>query len=153
MACYDQIIENFLEHNPEPSDEQVHAFAHALGVDKEELESDFYRMLSERLGYDVQASPPSLYQGTTYQPQNYKTEPFRVNSSARLHALTLDQRINDGDYDPETTPAVKNTINDGETSPSKNYEMQNVLYDDGGETEDDLGDVLYNDGEPNVFLD
>jgi len=152
MSKYDQLIESFLEHNPEPSDDQVHAFAHSLGVDKEELEADIYKLLSEKLGYDVEASPPSTYIGTTYQNLN-NPEMFRVNSSVRLKALTLDQRITQGDYDPEITPAVKNTINDGEVFPDRNYEIQEVLYSDGSEMDDDVADVLYSDGEPDVFLD
>ncbi|MGE8453039.1 MAG: hypothetical protein ACN6OP_20945, partial [Pseudomonadales bacterium] len=54
---YTQIIECFLGLNPDPSDDQVHKFAYSLGVDKEELETVFYAMLSDRLDVPAEASP------------------------------------------------------------------------------------------------
>lgn len=42
-------IEAFLQKNPEPEDEQIHALAEKLGIDKHEFEEEIYRMLAEKI--------------------------------------------------------------------------------------------------------
>lgn len=42
---YDQLVQ-FFDSNPEPTDQQFHAFALSINVDKETLEAEAYKMLS-----------------------------------------------------------------------------------------------------------
>lgn len=91
---YQPIIECFLQINPDPSDEQVHAFASSLGVDKEELEAVFYEMLGTELS------------------QNQDQETGRLFTASEVKALTEDERILIDDYDPLITDPKGLSLND-----------------------------------------
>ena len=71
---YEKLIEAFLEVNPDPSDDQFHALAHAVGIDKEELEAVSYKML----GNELEDSKPVLI------------------------ALTDEELVQQGDLEPDT---------------------------------------------------
>ena len=45
----ESVIESFLLVHPEPTDDQVHAFARSLGIDYDELEDKVYEMLGNAL--------------------------------------------------------------------------------------------------------
>lgn len=124
----EQIIDCFLLINPSPSDAQYHAFAEALGVDKETLEAILYRMHGEVV----------------------QEEEGGINSIQRLSALSDDQLVIQDDYDPAVTPDEQIVLNDSYTDPSISTDVQELLYDDGVEDDNNLDDVLTNDGEPEV---
>jgi hypothetical protein len=45
-----QVLVDFFEENPNPSGEEVEDLAGSLGVDKQELEIEIYRLLGELIG-------------------------------------------------------------------------------------------------------
>jgi hypothetical protein len=50
--CLRELLTLFLQINCEPSDDQFHALAHALGVDKESLEATAYEMLGDEIEHE-----------------------------------------------------------------------------------------------------
>lgn len=123
-----ELIKLFLELNPKPSDQQVHALALALGVDKEYLESVFYSMLSKNLDRMESRTHARL-------------------KAKKLQALTEDERVLEDDYDDNATPVEDLILNDGEQSDAEDQSIQDSTNDDGTLMPVDDQQVLFNDGE------
>lgn len=124
MRDYRQIIQCFLDLNPEPSDAQIHSFAAALGVDKEALEAQMYEMLSDCM--DCRA-------GT-------------VCVAHRLLALTEIEEVLQDDYDENAINVDLLPVNDGEKNPAHTEEMQELTDNDGSIVPSVTQELLLDDG-------
>ena len=114
-----QLIVAFLAINPQPSDDQVHMLATAIGMDHEPFEAVMYEMLAES---------------------------NEVNAE-----LSEEQKVLDGDYDPNTTSTDDLVLNDGapEGTSSQEQVQDSTLND--GVAADDVGiDVS---GDQSALLD
>jgi len=139
----EELITLFLKLNPNPSDQQFHALAEAVGVDKETLESISYKMLGEAEDLLEETISASLI--------------HRINASARVHADSEDV-LDDPDLDPDDLSLQDVALNDGDPT-DDDLGMQDETFDD-GYTENDVGvgltnnvsDVLTDDGVPIVSL-
>ncbi len=141
---YTQIIECFLGLNPDPSDDQVHKFAYSLGVDKEELETVFYAMLSERLG-NTEASPTqdenwtgvaaSLRVWAARQERTaLEADAMAENAVLQAHgvlALSEEEKVLQDDYDPDMTSPQDIALNDDGGSADDIEKIQDATDDDG----------------------
>lgn len=151
-----ELLVLFMQINPEPADEQVHALAHALGEDKETLEAVIYEMFASTS--EVQEAASTHFQETEddEQPGDLLTE---INSDAMApgdHGLSEDQEVLDGDFVPEDVPADALLNVDGAPAGSGNtQEVKDALMIDGlGEEDGGAGMgmtgtkiALINDGE------
>lgn len=165
-----QLIKLFLQVNPQPSDQQFHAFAESLGVDKETLEAIAYDMLSEDVNGDQEVEAVS-----THFPEGEEEEDFGiVNASVRLRAseevtqegggqgeegISEQQEVLQGEGDPSTTPTDSLILTDGAPEgQSTDDEMQDSQLVDGvGEDDTGIGietdkSMLLNDGAPALQL-
>jgi hypothetical protein len=139
----EELITLFLKLNPNPSDQQFHALAEAVGVDHETLESISYKMLGEAEDLLEEPISASLI--------------HRINASARVHADSEDV-LDDPAKDPDDLSLQDVALNDGDPT-DDDLGMQEETFDD-GYTEDDVGvgltnnvsDVLTDDGIPIVSL-
>lgn len=139
QQALEELITLFLQLNPEPSDQQFHALAEALGVDKETLEAISFKMLGEAedlLGEDLTASLV-----------------HRINANARLTIVaSAPEVLNDPRVDPDDLNLQDVARNDGDPT-DDDLGFQEETKDD-GYTEDDVGlgltnnvqDVLNDDG-------
>lgn len=100
-----ELITLFLELNEKPADAQVHSLAAALAIDKEELESVMYEMLSE------------LQEG-------HSDEEVVEGGASEATDVLQDN------YDPDTTGADDLALNDGDPT-LDDTGNQDVLTDDG----------------------
>lgn len=64
----EQLIEIFLQINPNPSDKQFHALAESVGIDKETLEAVSYEMLGEEVNKVMALTDEELVQQGDLQP-------------------------------------------------------------------------------------
>jgi len=86
------MIELFLQVNPEPSDQQFHALAQALGVDKETLEAVAYEMLGDEIHHEQEEGDDAQLNEhdegvSTHFPETEEEENFGiVIASTRLLA-------------------------------------------------------------------
>jgi hypothetical protein len=140
---YTQIIECFLSLNPDPSDDQVHHFAYSLGVDKEELESVFYAMLSERL--DTHASPTqddnwtgvaaSLRVWAARQERtSIEATAMADNAMMQAHgilALTDEEQVLQDDYSSDQVPPQDIALNDDGPDVEDIEKTQDATTEDG----------------------
>lgn len=175
-----RLIELFLQMNPEPSDQQFHALAEAVGVDKETLESVAYEMLGDEIHHEQEegddAQLNELVEGvSTHFPEGEEEEDFGVvNASMRLKAteevtqegggqgeegLSEQQEVLQGEGDPATTNTDNLTLNDGAPEgTTTDDEMQDSMLIDGvGEDDTGVGldadkSMLLNDGAPALQL-
>ena len=116
-----RLICMFLEINCEPSDDQFHALASAIGVDREYLESLVYEMLS-----DCDDSG-----GEEEEDQELE------EGDELLLADTKEEQVLEDHYDPATTSADDIALNDGEPeSMDEDPGLQDVAADDGLGVED-----------------
>jgi hypothetical protein len=137
-----ELIGLFLKVNPQPSDQQFHAFAEAIGIDKETLESIAYAMLGE--AEDLLEDPVSA------------SLIHQVNANARLGAATVtadqEEVLDDPTIDPDDLSLSDVALNDGDPTDDDLGQQEEALDD--GYTEDDVGvgltnnvqDVLNDDG-------
>ncbi len=139
-----ELITLFLKINPEPSDQQFHALAEAVGIDKEELESIAYSMLSEAEDLLDDEDAPMV---------------AKVNAAARLHAADAQDVLDDPTVDPDDLPLTDVALNDGDPT-DDDLGMQDETFDDGYTTEDvgvgltnNANDVLTDDGVPDLTLE
>ncbi len=122
--CLQELVTLFLKINPEPSDEQFHAMACAVGVDHETLEACAYEMLGDIVD-EIDAS----------------------------ELLADSHDILEGDISPDVMPLKDVATNDGDNTIDDSG-MQEELNDDGtdvhdvgvGMTSTDGDDVLHDDG-------
>jgi hypothetical protein len=137
-----EFLTGFLRINPEPTDEQFHALAYAVNVDKEELESIAYAMLADEV-----------------EPVHAKRKATAGNPAPSERRLSEQQKVLDGDYDPNITSPDNLLLNDGAPEGTSNIqETQDALYDDGvGADDTGVGinsdkDQMISDGLPPVNL-
>jgi hypothetical protein len=147
-----ELIVLFLQVNPEPSDDQFHALAHALGVDKESLEACAYEMLGDEIHHEegegdesqleelVRGSSTHFEEGEggeygegyPVQEESERTEAFVINAAYRLAVMAeVDVEESDGEQ--------------GETGIS---EQQEVLQGDQDPATTNTDDMVLNDGAP-----
>jgi hypothetical protein len=155
------VIQRFLLINPKPSDQQFHALAESLGVDKETLEAIAYQLLGE---YEQGKKPAAddaehtLIQSNEAEEiadegiENLDHDLQRINElhpydpeeitpealdelldeeGEMIRALTQDEEILEGEEDPATTPADKVMLNDGDPQYQGDPGFQEELFDDG----------------------
>jgi hypothetical protein len=126
-----QLITLFLAINPNPSDEQFHALAFSISVDHQTLEAISYQMLAE----DAPGQKPQVQAGN---PPPSETK------------LSEQQKVLDGDYDPNTTSPDNLLLNDGAPEGTSDIEqMQDAEYDDGVGA-DDIGVDVNGDKNANI---
>lgn len=119
-----QLVEYYLQINPNPSDAQVHNLADALGIDKETLESEMYEMLSECV----------------------ECTDLGLCAAHRLVAVSeFEQRLQDQLEDTKVVDSLI-TVNDGEESPEAIEDLQLLLKDDNGIEPESVQQVTQNDG-------
>ncbi len=134
-----EFLTTFLRINPRPTDQQFHSLAFAVNVDHEELESVAYAML----GSEVSETHNAL----------------AGNAAPSEGAMSEQQKVLDGDYDPNITSPDNLMLNDsapGRESDSRG--VQDATLDDGVAPDDEgLGinsdkSSLISDGIPPVSL-
>lgn len=171
-----ELISLFLKINPQPSDQQFHSLAEAVGVDKEELESISYGMLSDaedllegtsthsggntspfsRSDAQVYADDEDLDIQSLVDPE-VRASIYRVNAAARLMADAEDV-LDDPTIDPDELPLTDVALNDGDPTDDDLGQQEETMDD--GYTEDSVGvglsnnanDVLTDDGIPDLTL-
>ena len=120
-----ELIVLFLEVNPEPSDEQVHAMACAVGIDKETFEAEIYSMMGEIVADDdhlveVDAAEEEVVNDPLIDPDTMSNS---------------DVAMNDGDPTNDDLGFQAETNDDGATADDEGVGMNNgdvdVLTDDG----------------------
>jgi len=149
-----ELIVLFLQVNPEPSDDQFHALAHSLGVDKESLESISYEMLGDEIhheedeGDDTQLNELVEGVSTHFQEgeelgggeygEGYPIEngdkaeaSFSINAAYRL-----------------TVTAEITEYDDGGQGEEGLSEQQEVLQGDDDPATTNTDDMVLNDGAP-----
>lgn len=139
------VIDAFLKANPDPSDDQFHALAAALGVDHEYLESISYAMLAEA-------------DSTAVGQPRIAAVDVDTGGAGDI-GLSKEQEVMNGDYDPLTTSPDDLMLNDGTPEgTSTTQENKDATYDDGA-GHDDMGvdvagdqDALLDDGFAPVTL-
>ena len=154
QAAIRELIAIYLQLNPEPADEQVHALAAALAVDKEALESVFYEMLGDAVEGEDEPGFVSSFQIKASQRMQAGITEVSEDGGQGDVGPSLDQRVREGDYDENEVPVNDLMINDGPLAmEDADTGFQEELKDDGFVTEDlDMGnavttqDVLQNDG-------
>lgn len=147
------LIEAFLAINPHPSDQQFHALAEAIGVDKEQLEAVAYEMLGDELeATSVEALSTHFGQDDSLcARQNGVAELFegssdidksigaatRIAAARRLRATTPTEDVLDGDYNEDELNSQELTLNDGQMeADNPNPGFQNEQTDDGADALD-----------------
>ncbi len=134
-----EFLTTFLRINPRPTDQQFHSLAFAVNVDHEELESVAYAML----GSEVSETNNAL----------------AGNAAPSEGTMSEQQKVLDGDYDPNITSPDNLMLNDsapGRESDSRG--VQDATLDDGVAPDDEgLGinsdkSSLISDGIPPVSL-
>jgi len=131
-----ELIALFLKVNPDPSDDQFHALAGAIGIDHEALEAVSYKMLGEAEG------------GEVYADAEVESEGSGVGEEGTSDA----QDVLDGEYDPNTTKTDDLMLNDGlPAGEDSTALLQDTALNDGvstGDTGAGLADqsLLYSDG-------
>ena len=166
-----ELIALFLKINPQPSDQQFHALAEAVGIDKEELESIAYSMLSEaedlledpmeassthqgndspvsRRGATLFSNSPSTslsYGDSEEGGDTIDNETVamihRINASARLKADSQEV-LDDPTVDPDDLSLTDVALNDGDPTDDDLGQQEETLDD--GYTENDVGVGLTN---------
>jgi hypothetical protein len=158
-----ELIVLFLQVNPEPSDDQFHALAHALGVDKETLEACSYEMLGDEIQHEEgegdDAQLEELVEGvSTHFPEGdesgggeygegypiTKTEAFIINAAYRLN-VTAEVAEEYG----EEGLSEQQEVLEGEGDPATTNTDDQVLNDGapvGQSTDDEMQDSQLVDG-------
>lgn len=169
------LVQRFLLVNPKPSDQQFHAFAESLGVDKESLEAIAYQLLSEyergKRPVAEESEQTQIESELEEEDEDLEEEPFDEAPSevtnedierllevesmllarrAKLKALTVDEKILEGEEDPETMPSDKVMLNDGDPAYNSDPGFQQETTDD-GVSSTDIGVGL--DGDQSVLND
>lgn len=171
-----ELISLFLKINPEPSDQQFHALAEAVGIDKETLESVAYEMLgdAEELLEDGEFassthsendSPVDRLGADIYADEELRASITGLNARARLHASETAGEgagepaiLDDPTIDPDEQDLSDVALNDGDPTDDDLGNQEETLDD--GYTEDDVGvgltnntsDVLTDDGAPDLSI-
>lgn len=129
----------YLRLNPRPTDQQFHSLAFSVNVDKEELESVAYAMLGDEVGETQSA--------------------FAGNALPSEKGMSEQQKVLDGDYDPNITSPDNLLLNDGAPNrDSTSRGVQDATLNDGvGPDDEGIGinsdkDSLISDGLPPVKL-
>ena len=105
-----QLVQIFLQINPEPSDDQVHNLAYALGIDKETLEAEMYEMLSDCVECTAD----------------------RICAAHRLLSASEFEEVLTDELKPIEIRDSLMTVNDGETDDIHNQDIQDATESDGG---------------------
>jgi hypothetical protein len=167
-----ELISLFLKINPAPSDQQFHALAEAVGVDKETLESVAYEMLgdAEDLLEDGEFASSTHSDNDSaidrlganiYADKELRASIFGINARARLTASEDAGEpaiLDDPTIDPDEQDLSDVALNDGDPT-GDDLGMQEETLDD-GYTEKDIGvgltnntsDVLNDDGAPDLSI-
>lgn len=134
-----QFLTIYLRLNPRPTDQQFHSLAFAINVDKETLESVAYAML----GDEVEEAQSALAGNSV---------PSEIGRSEQ-------QKVLDGDYDPNSTSPDNLALNDGAPNMENDSRgIQDATLNDGvGPDDEGLGingdkDALISDGLPPIKL-
>lgn len=133
----------FLALNPNPTDDQVHALAHAVNMDKETLESVFYKLLGELTREEPLVEDEGEVLSLSEEDElDYLEESFADS-------------VQDGEQDdfgedlatPGEQSADTNSILEGEHAPEL-LSPDDLLLNDGDPTpgEDPIKDVMKDDG-------
>jgi hypothetical protein len=140
-----ELIALFLKINPQPSDQQFHALAEAIGVDKETLESLAYGMLAD--AEDLLEDPTeasSTHEGNDSPILRRNATVFSTSPSTSL-SYGDSEEGGDTHIDNETV-AMIHRIN---ASARLRADSQEVLDDPTIDPDDlSLSDVALNDGDP-----
>lgn len=137
--CMQELVTLFLKINPDPSDEQFHALACAVGVDHETLEACAYEMLGES---DVVVDAQEI--------DAMEIDAMEIDAS---ELLADSQDILEDDISPDVMPLNDVATNDGDNTLDDSG-MQEESNDDGADVHDvgvgmtstDGDDVLQDDG-------
>lgn len=129
----------YLRLNPRPTDQQFHSLAFSVNVDKEELESVAYAMLGDEI-----EETQNAFAGNALPSESGRSE---------------QQKVLDGDYDPNITSPDNLALNDGAPDRESNSRgVQDATLNDGvGPDDEGLGingdkDSLISDGLPPINL-
>lgn len=110
----EQFLFGYFRLNPKPTDEQFHSLAYSINIDHEALEAIVYEIVGD------QVAPTQPTQATAGNPSPSETR------------LSEQQKVLDGDYDPNVTSPDNLLLNDGAPEGTSNIqESQDALYDDG----------------------
>jgi len=120
--CMQELVTLFLQINPDPSDEQFHALACAIGTDPETLESIAYEMLAD---------------------SNVVQEDAEIDET---ELLADSQDILEDDISPDVMPLNDVATNDGDSTLDDSG-MQEELSDDGVDVHDVGVGITSTDGE------
>lgn len=129
----------YLRVNPRPTDQQFHSLAFSINVDREELEALVYAML----GDEVQEAQPAVA-GNGLPSESGRSE---------------QQKVLDGDYDPNITSPDNLALNDG--APDRSGDSRGIqdstLNDGVGPDDTGIGinsdrDTMIADGLPPLKL-
>lgn len=162
-----ELIALFLKINPQPSDQQFHALAEAIGVDKETLESQAYGMLADAedlLEDPTEASSThqsndspisrkgaSIYSTSPSTSLSYGDDGEEGGATHQGNGVSDDEDPDNGDEGGSThidneTVAMIHRIN---ASARLHADSQEVLDDPMVDPDDlSLTDVALNDGDP-----
>lgn len=141
-----ELIALFLKINPKPSDQQFHALAEAVGVDKETLESLSYGMLADAEDLLEDPMEASSTHGDNDSPFSRKgANVYSTSPSTSLSYGDDGEEGGDTHIDNETIATI-HRIN---ASARLMADSQEVLDDPTVDPDDlNLSDVALNDGDP-----
>ncbi|QRE00263.1 hypothetical protein [Burkholderia phage BCSR5] len=149
----EQLVQLFLQINPKPSDQQFHALAESLAVDKETLEAISYQMLGEEINegglvegdIDIAGETPAgdaipgpeIIDGQEYE----KEEPMLMHMSVAGVGM---QEVEGCDEANEVDELLQDEMNANTTTPD-----EDVLSGDYDQNTTDTDLLLLNDGDQN----
>jgi hypothetical protein len=157
-----ELIALFLKINPRPSDQQFHALAEAVGVDKETLEACAYAALAD--AEDLLQDPEeasSTHEGNDDPLTRSETSIYSTSPSTSLSYGDDDEEGGDTHFDNETIAMIRRInasarLRAGEEPPvlddpaldPDDLSLTDVAMNDGDPTDDDLGlqDETVDDG-------
>lgn len=141
-----ELIALFLKINPQPSDQQFHALAEAVGVDKETLESLSYGMLADAEDLLEDPTEASSTHGGNDRPISRNgANVYSTSPSTSLSYGDDGEEGGDTHIDNETVAMIRR-IN---ASARLQADSQEVLDDPMVDPDDlSLTDVALNDGDP-----
>jgi len=151
-ALLQELIALFLKVNPEPSDQQFHAFAEAIGIDKETLESISYSMLAESEHGEEVFAYKKAHEKHADSLAHRRLTAADEGDAVGEDELSDAQDVLDGDYDPNTTVTNDLMLNDGlPAGEDSSTLLQDTTLNDGvseGDTGAGIADqnMLYSDG-------
>lgn len=139
------ILVLFLQINPKPADQQFHALAYSLGVDKETLESISYDMLasSDEVNQAKATARTLARVMASYEQDNAEDKAGADSSEA--------EDVLENEYDPYQTSPQDLALNDGAPAGTSDQQgIQDSTLNDGVGSEDDGVDI---DGEKDMLVD